>query len=86
MISSSSRDRIVVVAVLGALALLLAGSFFPMVDPARLAPRNRLLPPDMLHWLGTDQLGRDVLWRTIVATKVSVAVGAAVTAGAGRCR
>ena len=33
------------------------------------------LSPQMGHWLGTDHLGRDVLWRLIFATRAFVAPG-----------
>jgi peptide/nickel transport system permease protein len=35
----------------------------------------RLRPPSLLHWLGTDALGRDVLTRMLHGTYVSLAVG-----------
>ncbi|MEO6325319.1 MAG: ABC transporter permease [Thermoanaerobaculia bacterium] len=35
----------------------------------------RLRPPDRTHWLGTDDLGRDVLSRLIHGTRVSVSAG-----------
>ena len=45
-----------------------------------LAPHNpdlvdlgqRLMPPDASHWLGTDHLGRDLLSRLIVGTRLSL--------------
>jgi peptide/nickel transport system permease protein len=69
---------IVVVLVIGVLLILLAGSFFPLTDPTRIAPRSRLMPPDWQYWLGTDQLGRDVFWRTVAASRISVGVGVCV--------
>jgi peptide/nickel transport system permease protein len=32
-------------------------------------------PPSMEHWLGTDRLGRDMLARTVVGLRLSLAVG-----------
>jgi peptide/nickel transport system permease protein len=36
---------------------------------------GRLRPPDRVHWLGTDDLGRDVLSRLVHGARVSVAAG-----------
>lgn len=36
-------------------------------------------PPSMKHWLGTDQIGRDVLSRLIYGMKISLFVGLSVT-------
>lgn len=46
----------------------------------------RLSPPSASHWLGTDDLGRDLLSRLVYGTRVSLRVGAisvAVALGAG---
>src|SRR6202049_2913553 len=56
-----------------------------------LAPRNpaaqslpeRLQPPSKHHWMGTDELGRDVLSRTLYGARVSLLVGISVVLGAG---
>jgi peptide/nickel transport system permease protein len=63
----------VVVGVLVALAVL-APLLAPW-DPNRPNTRRILMPPSRSHWLGTDQLGRDVLSRVLYGSRVSLAVG-----------
>lgn len=36
---------------------------------------NKLQGPSKEHWFGTDELGRDLFWRTIYGTKYSLAIG-----------
>lgn len=64
-------------------AILLAGivlfSFFGSlvygIDPSSLDKNAILLPPSLLHWFGTDRLGRDVLARIIEGGQVSLIIG-----------
>lgn len=68
--------------------LLLAGFilialFAPWIapyDPAQLDLHARLLPPSHSHWFGTDELGRDILSRTLYGARVSLTVAVAVVA------
>ena len=39
-------------------------------DPLASATQSALQPPSALHWFGTDQLGRDIFSRVIVATRL----------------
>jgi peptide/nickel transport system permease protein len=55
-----------------------AAIFAPLIapyDPVALSIEDRLLAPDMAHWLGTDQAGRDVLSRIVFGARASLAVG-----------
>ncbi len=60
------------------LAFVLVAVFAPLIapfDPLRsnfLAVRR---PPSDLHWLGTDEVGRDVLSRVIHGTRISLMAG-----------
>lgn len=44
-------------------------------SPLRQNLANRLTPPGRMHWLGTDDRGRDVLSRIIWGTRISMSVG-----------
>ncbi|MCV9918021.1 nickel ABC transporter permease subunit NikC [Pseudomonas sp. BT-42-2] len=57
----------------GLLALLaIFGPWLAPHDPDLVDLSQRLLPPDARHWLGTDHLGRDLLSRLIVGTRLSL--------------
>ena len=43
-------------------------------------PRNALQGPSLDHWLGTDQLGRDVFTRLLYGSRVSILVGVVTVA------
>ena len=59
------------------LVMLLAPWIAPY-DPNALDLRARLAAPGALHWLGTDQVGRDLLSRIIWGSRVSVTIGVAI--------
>jgi peptide/nickel transport system permease protein len=62
--------------VIGGLAAPLLATHMPnQIDVAA-----RLSPPSATHWLGTDQLGRDLFSRGLYGTRVAVGVALAVTA------
>jgi peptide/nickel transport system permease protein len=67
---------------LAGIALLLATSLFSILAGGRILPppgatdlAARLEPPSAAHWLGTDDLGRDVLSRLVAAAPVSLSIG-----------
>ncbi len=47
-------------------------------DPARLDLTGRLMGPTAAHWFGTDELGRDILSRTIFGARISMIVAVSV--------
>jgi peptide/nickel transport system permease protein len=49
-------------------------------DPAHIDLPARLAPPSVSHWMGTDELGRDVLSRVIYGARISMLVGSCVVA------
>ena len=57
---------------------LFLAAFAPLVapyDPIKVNVADSLLPPSGAHFLGTDDLGRDVLSRVIWGSRVSLSVG-----------
>ncbi len=73
------RDNPKVMVGLGLLVLMGAAAVLaPLLgagDPRALAVEDRLQTSSALHWLGTDQLGRDVYARILYGARVSMAVG-----------
>jgi peptide/nickel transport system permease protein len=67
------------------LVLVACALFAPLIapyDPIKIAPRIRLQGPSWEHWLGTDQIGRDVLSRIIYGTATALKVALSGTLGA----
>jgi peptide/nickel transport system permease protein len=50
--------------------------------PNQLDVAARLTPPSAAHWLGTDQLGRDLFSRGLFGTRIAIGVALSVTATA----
>ncbi|WP_235939669.1 ABC transporter permease [Bradyrhizobium hipponense] len=63
------------------LATVLAAAFAPWLspyDPYAIDPLIRLTPPNVTHWFGTDQFGRDTLSRTIHSARMALLIGSGV--------
>ncbi|HRE20847.1 MAG TPA: ABC transporter permease [Rhabdaerophilum sp.] len=58
-------------------SLLTVAAVAPWIAPYDPIAQNlsqRLLPPSAAHWMGTDELGRDILSRVIHGTRLTLAV------------
>lgn len=67
-------------AVLGFLFLAsVAPGLFATHDPLASRPAEAFLPPSAAHWLGTDQLGRDLYSRIIHGAWYSISLGVGAT-------
>ena len=65
------------------LLIVLAAMFGPEIapyDPLASNTAQALKPPSAQHWFGTDQLGRDVFSRVIVATRLDFFIAVASVA------
>lgn len=52
------------------------------IDPNAVDLLQRFAPPSTRHWLGTDEIGRDVLMRLLLGGRVSLFVGLAAALAA----
>ena len=60
--------------------LALAGPWLVPHDPLATDATRTLQPPSARHWFGTDQLGRDILSRVVVATRLDLTIALAAVA------
>lgn len=83
------RNRFALAGCMVVLLLFVVSLLAPWLTPYRpetIDAYNVLMPPSAAHWLGTDELGRDVLTRLLFGARISlkvgfVAVGIAVVIG-----
>ena len=73
---------------MGLLGLILVVAFVAMAlfapwlapyDPLKIDVANKLKPPSLAHWAGTDQLGRDTLSRLIWGARTALAIALMVS-------
>jgi len=71
-------NRLAVAGLMVLAVLVFVGIFGVRIAPYEINEINiaeRLQPPSGTHWFGTDDLGRDVFSRVVVAARVSLQVG-----------
>jgi ABC-type dipeptide/oligopeptide/nickel transport system permease subunit len=72
------RNRAAMAGLIILLALIIVAIFAPWIAPYNYTESNlpvSLKPPSFSHWLGTDELGRDILSRVIYGARISLRVG-----------
>jgi peptide/nickel transport system permease protein len=62
------------------LLLAVAGPSLAPFDPLASDTHLALHPPSLSHWFGTDHLGRDILSRVVVATRMDMQISIAAVA------
>src|ERR1700730_11975844 len=63
--------------------LALAAPWLAPADPTVQNLAARLASPSLAHWMGTDELGRDILSRILYGARISMVVSLSVVLGAG---
>jgi peptide/nickel transport system permease protein len=74
-------NRSLVIGFVLIMLLMLVALFGPLLvqyDPNAMDVLNRLKGPSAEHWLGTDNLGRDLLSRIVYGAQISMSVGVSV--------
>ena len=72
----STGKRVVMIAVAVFLVLLIIGPWIAPQDPNLTATADKLQGPSTAHWLGTDDLGRDVFSRILTGGLTTVGLSA----------
>lgn len=75
--------RLALLVLLAMIAAALLAPVLGIADPLAIDPTNILASPGGAHWLGTDELGRDLFARIAYGGRVSLAVAAAAVLLAG---
>lgn len=77
------KSRLAVVSGILLLLLVLIAIFAPLIAPYDYTAQDYASltqPPSRAHWLGTDDLGRDILSRLMFGARISLSVGLVVQA------
>ena len=72
--------NIIIIAIL--LIFIVLAVFAPLVapfNPDKLDMRNRFATPSAEHWLGTDEVGRDIFSRIVFGARISLTIGLLAT-------
>lgn len=80
-----ARNRLAItgfIILLAVFYMAVAAPAFYAAGPYATAPRERLQPPSAEHLLGTDNFGRDLLSRIAYGARISLGIGASVSAAA----
>ena len=71
---SKARIGLSLLAILALFFIL--GTFLCPYGPSETSLIDKNSPPSFAHWFGTDELGRDLLARTLQGLRISLAIGA----------
>lgn len=80
------RNKMMVLGCVVLFIIVLLAVLAPLIspyDPTKIDIFSKFQPPSIKHWFGTDEIGRDVLTRTLYGGRLSLGVGVLVIAIAG---
>jgi len=80
------RSPLNIAAIVVIVAFALGAALAPLLapaDPLAQSLGSRLEPSSGAHWLGNDQLGRDILSRLLYGARISLVIGLVVVVSAG---
>jgi peptide/nickel transport system permease protein len=63
-----------------AVVLVVAGPALAPFDPEAISILARYKAPSLVHWLGTDQMGRDILSRVLIGARATISLSVLATA------
>jgi peptide/nickel transport system permease protein len=67
------------------LTMALLAPLISPYDPIKISVQSKFQAPNLSHWLGTDQLGRDTLSRIIYGARTALSIALTATGLAGIC-
>ena len=85
---SLTRDPMGLLGLTLVVIFLLMALLAPVIspyDPIKISVQNKFEAPNLSHWLGTDQLGRDTLSRIIYGSRTALSISLSATGLAGIC-
>ena len=87
-IRSLTRDPMGLLGLTLVVIFLLMALLAPLIspyDPIKISVQSKFEAPNLSHWLGTDQLGRDTLSRIIYGSRTALSISLTATGLAGLC-
>ena len=81
MFGALMRNPLAVAGAIIVIGLVLTAAFAPQIAPESPVGQNlaaRLLPPSAAHWMGTDELGRDIFSRVVWGARITLLIVALV--------
>lgn len=76
-----AKNPLALLGILIITSLVLVALFAPLIAPESPVGQdlaNRLQPPGALHWMGTDELGRDIFSRVVYGSRITLLIVALV--------